>query len=152
MGSPVCRAPREPHFQAWELSTFWESGLFIVPLRTKSLPFMGAFLVLEILPYKNKIGNAKVNLLSMSALLLALKILSWNRTFEFPGLHVWICSLIALRHGRVWHRFSCFVFVLICFVHVKAFGKTQLKRSGLFCSCFNNDKFFGVIPCAISFA
>lgn len=49
---------------------------------------MGAFLFLEILPYKNKIGNAKVNLLSMSALLLALKILSGNRTFEFPGLHV----------------------------------------------------------------
>lgn len=57
-------------------------------LRTKSLPFMGAFLFLEILPYKNKIGNAKVNLLSMSAVLLVLKILSGNRTSEFPGLHV----------------------------------------------------------------
>lgn len=42
-------------------------------LRTKSLPFVGAFLFLEILPYKNKIGNAEVNLLSMSALLLAQK-------------------------------------------------------------------------------
>lgn len=97
-----------------------------MPLGTKNLPFMGAFLCLEILPYKNKIGNAKVNLLSMSALLLALKILSGNRTLEFPGLHVQICSLIALRHGRVWHRFSCFVLVLIYFVQVKASGKAQL--------------------------
>lgn len=59
-----------------------------MPLRAKSLPFMAAFLFLEILPYKNNIGNAKVNLLSVSALLLALKILSGNRPFEFPGSHV----------------------------------------------------------------
>lgn len=97
-------------------------------------------LFLQILHFKNKTGNAKVNLLSMSALLLALKTLSGNRTFEFPGLHVWICSLIALRHGRVWLRFSCFVLVLICFVQVKASGKAQLYRSSLFYSCFSNEQ------------
>lgn len=35
-------------------------------------------------------------------------------------------SVGALRQGRVWHGFSCFVLVLMCFVQIEVSGKEGL--------------------------